>query len=81
MGHFCALTAREISRTGIRSDIEEPYDFPQSSGCIINACLRTANQPFDEPSHLFHFAEEALDDIAHCKDIFIMRDGLSGIAL
>jgi len=32
-----------------------------------------------QPSHVFHSAEEALDDVAHTIESFVMRDRFSGV--
>jgi hypothetical protein len=32
-----------------------------------------------QPSHILHFAEEPLNDIAHPIEVFIMRDWFSGV--
>ena len=34
-----------------------------------------------KPSHVFHGAEEALDDVAHFVETGVMGDGVSGVAL
>jgi len=54
------------------SDRKYVYHIEEVGSFFFEVCCQS--------SHIFHPAEEALDDIAHGVEAFVVGDGISGIA-